>query len=81
MLTAVNLVLAVTIFVLGYIGYTRYKSKGRMPLYIAIAFGLFGISHLATLLGLADTLNIILIIVRTLGYLTVIYALYSHLTQ
>lgn len=72
-ITAVNLVLCVVIVVIGSYGYMRKKDK--LALYIAISFGLFGVSHLATLLGLKDLLTTPLIVVRTLGYLTVIFAL------
>ncbi len=71
---AINLVLCIVILVLGVIGYQR--SRHAVPLYIGIAFGLFGLSHLATLLGLADSLKVALIVVRTLAYLIVAYALY-----
>ena len=72
--TAVNLVLCAIIVALGYFGYV--KSKDNVPLYIGAAFSLFGISHLVNLVGVAGTTEI-LIVVRTLGYLTVIGALYS----
>lgn len=71
----VNLVLCIIIFTLGCWGFK--KSGDSVPLYIGIAFGLFGVSHLATLLGLRETLDVLLIIVRTLAYLIVIYALYK----
>jgi uncharacterized membrane protein (UPF0136 family) len=74
-ITAVNLVLSFIILVLGYWGYK--KSNDKVPLYIGIAFGLFGISHLATLLDLKQSLESVLIIIRTLAYLTVIYAVYT----
>lgn len=74
-MTAVNLVLSVIILVLGYWGYR--KSNDKMLLYVGIAFGLFGISHIATLLGFKESLESVLIIIRTLAYLTVIYAVYT----
>ncbi len=74
-ITAVNLVLSVIILVLGYWGYK--KSNNKVPLYVGIAFGLFGISHLATLFGFTQSLQSVLIIIRTLAYLTVIYAVYT----
>jgi hypothetical protein len=74
----VNLVLCIVIVLLGLIIYR--KSREKLPLYIAMAFGLFGVSHAATLAGLAPALTVPLIIIRTLAYLLVIYALYSHLT-
>ncbi len=71
---AVNLVLCILILIFGMIGYRR--SKSNIPLYIGMAFGLFGLSHLATLMGLKDALEITLVIVRTLAYLVVVIALY-----
>ncbi|MBU7046510.1 MAG: hypothetical protein HXS54_15695 [Theionarchaea archaeon] len=71
----VNLLLCIIIVILGYWGYKR--SKDTMPLYIGVAFGLFGISHLAILLGLRDSLENVLIVVRLLAYLIVVYALYQ----
>ncbi|MCZ7357544.1 MAG: hypothetical protein O8C66_12420 [Candidatus Methanoperedens sp.] len=72
-ITAVNLVLSVIVLVLGYWGYK--KSNDKVPLYVGIAFGLFGVSHIATLLDFKQSL--VLIIIRTLAYLIVIYAVYT----
>ena len=72
--TFINLVLCIVILVFGIIGWQR--SKNLIPLYIAIAFGLFGLSHLATLLSLKNALNTLLIIIRLLAYLLVTYAVY-----
>jgi len=69
-----NLVLCIIILALGIVGFRR--SGQAFPLYIGVAFGLFGISHLATLLGLKDSLEGVLIAVRTLAYLLVAFALY-----
>jgi len=73
-LTFINLVLCIAILVFGIISWQRTKS--RVTLYVGTAFGLFGLSHLASLLGLSNTLNIALIVVRTLAYLLVTYALF-----
>jgi uncharacterized membrane protein (UPF0136 family) len=72
---AVNLVLCIIIVVLGYLGYK--KSRSKVPLYIGIAFGLFGISHLITLLGLKEAVTGVLIVIRTLAYLIVVFTLYK----
>ena len=69
-----NLVLCIVILVLGYLGYK--KSGNTLPFYIGIAFGLFGVSHLATLLGLKQTLTVFLLVIRTLAYLIVTFTLY-----
>ena len=70
----VNLILCVIILAFGLVGWRR--SGKAFPLYIGIAFGLFGLSHLATILGLKSSLETALIVVRTLAYLLVAYALY-----
>jgi hypothetical protein len=70
----VNLILCVVIVIFGIIGYK--KSNETWPLFLAISFGLFGISHLCTLLGIAANLKTLLIIIRTLAYLLVVFILY-----
>jgi len=72
--TLVNLVLCIIILIFAIVGYRR--SGEAFPLYIGIAFGLFGLSHLATLLGWKDSMAGLLIVVRTLAYLLVAFALY-----
>jgi len=69
-----NLVLCVIILALGIIGYKR--SEEMWPLFIGIAFGLFGVSHLLTLLGLKEALTTFLIVIRTLAYLLVAFTLF-----
>ena len=71
--TIVNIVLCLVIVVLGFMKYG--KGKELMPLLIGIAFGLFGLSHLATLFGIAASLEVVLIIIRTIAYLLVLFAL------
>jgi hypothetical protein len=71
----INLVLCVVIVIFGLMGWRR--SGKAFPLYIGIAFGLFGLSHLATLLGQAVQLEVLLIVIRTAAYLIVVYALYK----
>ena len=70
----VNLILCIIILVFGYLGFK--KAKDTWPIYIAISFGLFGLSHLLTLLGLKEMLTGFLIAIRTIAYLLVIYTLY-----
>jgi hypothetical protein len=70
----INLVLCIVILAFGIIAWQR--SKNLEPLYIAIAFGLFGLSHLATLFSLKNSLNTLLIILRLLAYLLVTLAVY-----
>ena len=71
----INVVLCAIILVFGLIGWRR--SNRIFPLYIGIAFGLFGLSHLATILGLKATLEVPLIVVRTLAYLIVVFTVYK----
>jgi hypothetical protein len=71
----INLVLCAIILVFGLIGWRR--SGRAFPLYIGIAFGLFGLSHLATILGLKATLEVPLIVVRILAYLIVVFTVYK----
>lgn len=72
---ALNTMLCAAILVLGYLGYR--KSVNKTSLYVGIAFGLFGISNLAILLGYKTEMENVLIVVRTLAYLVVLFALYK----
>ncbi len=72
-LTVVNLILCIIIFTFGLVSWAR--TKVGVELYVGAAFGLFGLSHLATLLGWNVALSTVLIIIRTLAYLLVAYAL------
>ena len=73
-ITFINLILCIVILIFGIISYLR--KKNRVTLYVGTAFGLFGLSHLASLLGLSSALEILLIIIRTCAYLLVAYALF-----
>lgn len=73
LVTTINFVLCVVILALGIWAYA--KKKGDVPLYIGIAFGLFAVSHLMTLLGLAAGLTALLIVIRLIAYLLVVFAL------
>jgi len=76
-ITFINLVLCIIIVLLGCLCYRR--GHETLPLYIGAAFGLFEVSHAATLAGLRIPLTIPLIIVRTLAYVLVIIALWQQL--
>jgi len=78
-ITIVNLILGVVILAIGIWAFSR--KKGDAPLYIGIAFGLFAVTHLLTLIGLASLLAIFIIIVRIIAYLLVIFAIYRILTK
>ncbi len=75
----VNIVLCIVISTLGFIG--KKKMENSIPLYIAIAFGLFGISHIVTLFGLHASWKVILIVIRTIAYLSVVWAVYLSAFQ
>ena len=75
----VNLILCIVILSLGIYEYARTRS--RVELYVGTAFGLFGLSHLLTLLGMAAALPVFLIVIRLLAYLLVIYALYIAIAK
>jgi uncharacterized membrane protein (UPF0136 family) len=72
--TFVNLALCVVILAFGLIAYRR--SKSRVALYVGVAFGMFGLSHLAALFSVRDALDSPFIVIRTLAYLLVAYPLY-----
>lgn len=75
----VNVVLCAIILMVGYLCYN--KNKNKEVLYIGIAFGIFGISHVLTLLGLVRSLESVLISIRMLAYLMVVFSLYTTATR
>jgi hypothetical protein len=70
-----NLTLCIVILILGFLGFTR--NRNPVSVYLSIAFGLFGISHLMTLFRGEAVLDSILFITRIVAYLLVIIALYK----
>jgi len=70
----INLILCIVIFIFGYAAYR--KSNNVNPLLIGTAFGLFGLSHLNTLLGLTLFPEITFVLLRLCGYILVAAALY-----
>jgi len=78
-ITLVNLILAAVVLFLGIWAYARKQSKAG--LLVGIAFGLFAIAHLLTLVGMAATLDNLLIAIRVLGYLAAMLAVYRLGTQ
>lgn len=79
LVSVINTVLCVIIVILGILTYTK---KGEMSaLFIGIAFGLFAISHIYSLLGLGTSWESAMITARTSGYLLVIAALYLVLNR
>ncbi len=68
-----NLIFTSAIFILGMVGYQ--KTKNRTSFFIGLAFGLYAVSHFVTLLGYAQSLELLLLTIRTVAYVAVIYAL------
>ena len=69
-----NLLFSALIVIVGLIAYGRTKKDS--PLYVAGAFLLFGLSHLATVLGLDVSLATPLLVLRIIGYLLILWMLY-----
>ena len=69
----VNLVFCVAILILGYLVYWRRGSINA--LFIGIAFGMFGLSHLSLLAGLTLFPATSFVLLRICGYGLVIAAL------
>jgi len=72
--TIINLILCILIGMICLIGYVKIRSI--TPLVIGAAFFLFGISHAATLLDLKTALEQEMIVIRTLGYITICIGIY-----
>ena len=73
----INIILCTVIVILGFMAYKR--GRKMVPLLIAIAFLIFDVSHLVNFFGLADNWEAFLMIIRTLGYLTVVLAMYQSI--
>jgi CHASE2 domain-containing sensor protein len=73
-----NIILCLFILVMGLWEYQR--SRAALALYIGIAFGLFGISHLMLLLGLGIGMTPLLISIRLIAYLLVIAGLFHAIS-
>lgn len=75
----INTVLCFVILILGILGYV--KRRYRLSLAIGVAFGLFGISHIITILGLHGCLTDFLVAIRVIAYLIVAFTLYRVLVK
>jgi len=73
-LSLVNLILTTIILIMGIWAYLA--GNVRSTLYIGIAFGLFALSYLLAILRLATDLSVLILILRLLGYVLVIYAIF-----
>ena len=71
--SGINLILSLVILAVGCWDYV--KTKRRTPFFIGVAFGLFSVSHLITLLGVEKSFGVTVILVRIFGYLIIISAM------
>jgi uncharacterized membrane protein len=69
----VNLTLCVIIVLVAIWAYMKKQTK--LPLYVGVGFGLFGISHFATVIDVYSDLYDGLLVLRVIGYLLVIFGL------
>jgi len=69
-----NVIACFIIFILGIVGYVR--SKEAWILWMGIAFVLFGVTHLFTLLDLQEALATSILAIRIVGYLVVAVTVY-----
>ncbi len=72
-INVLGLAFNIIILTLGYWGYT--KSGDKAPLYISIAFILFAVSYIITILGLGSPIGIL--IIRAIAYLIFAFAMYK----
>ena len=72
----INTILCFLINLFCYLVYK--KNKQKTTLNIGIAFGLFGISHIMTFLGLREILNLPLLAIRLTAYFIIITTIYSE---
>ena len=77
LVTVLNLILSAGIFVLALL--TRTRIKNTLALLVSTAFGLFAVSHLVTLLGVGESAQGFIVIVRVVGYALVLVALYREM--
>ena len=73
LVTLINFGLSLLILIVGCRGYLRYKNK--TPFHIGVAFGLFSVSHLISLLGIERNFHVTVMLIRVFGYLIVLFAL------
>ena len=72
--TLVNFVLSFSIFIFGCWAYI--KTRNKAPFYIGVAFGLFSLSHMMSLVGLQREFRDTLILIRGFSYFIVLTTLY-----
>ena len=73
-LNVINTVLCIIIVILGCL---TYRKNQKMPaLFIGISFGIFGVSHILTMIGFGESLMNFLVAIRAIAYLLVVFALF-----
>jgi hypothetical protein len=68
-----NIIFTSAIFILGMVVYE--KTRNLASFFIGIAFLLFAVSHVITLVGSGLSQELLLLIIRTFAYVVVIFAL------
>jgi hypothetical protein len=72
----INLIFCIIILCLGITGYL--KMKRLWALFIGIAFGLFGLSHLFTIIGIDESQETVMLVTRIIGYGLTLAAIYWY---
>jgi len=75
--TVLNLLFCAVILLLGL--YVYFSRRNQFVLLVAASFGLFGASHVITLMGMAAALEFPLVIIRATAYALVIVALFADI--
>ena len=75
LVSKVNLIFCIIVSALGIVSYE--KTKKLLPLFIAVAFILYGVSHLIAILGFKEDLAVHLVAIRTTGYIFMALGLYK----
>jgi hypothetical protein len=78
LLNIINTSLSFLLMLLGYLCYKKHGKSSFFALLIAIAFGIFGITHLFSLLGLDKRFEDFLIAARVIAYLLIGFALFRN---
>jgi len=79
MMTLVNLVLSLVVFVMGV--WVFMKIKNAIALYVAVGFGFFAVAHFMTLEGMGTSLASPLAVLRVLGYMSIVLGLFIAVKQ
>ncbi len=74
--TLMNFIFGVIIVILGL--WVFKLKKYTLALYVALGFGLFAVSWLEILLGAISSNNVSIILIRALGYLVIVFALFRE---